>query len=64
MNDINKILDVIYAVKLGLPVIYKDDYGTWWEVGNKHTFDFHHEYVIVFDGDVGNRLEHLNKGRI
>ena len=51
MNDINAILDVLYAVKLGLPVIYKDDYGTWRNVGNKHTFDFHHEYIIVFDGD-------------
>ena len=64
MNDINKILDVLYAVKLGLPVIYKDDYGSWWKVGDKHTFDFHHEYIIVSDGDAENRLEYLNKGRI
>ena len=64
MNDINAILDVLYAVKLGQPVIYKDDYGTWWNVGNKHTFDFHHEYIIVFDGDVEKYLENLNKGRI
>lgn len=63
MNDINKILDVLYAVKLGLPVIYKDDYGTWWKVGNKHTFDFQHEYIIVFDGDVESRLSYLNKRR-
>mgnify|MGYP000951060194 CR=1 FL=1 len=64
MNDINAILNVLYAVKLGLPVIYKDDYGTWRNVGNKHTFDFHHEYIIVFDEDVDKYLENLNKGRI
>lgn len=64
MNNINKILDVLYAVKLGLPVIYKDDYGTWWEVGNKHTFDFHHEYMIVYDEKVESRLSYLNKRRI
>lgn len=61
MNDINKILDVLYAVKLGLSVIYKDDYGTWWEIGNKHTFDFHHEYMIVYSEDVERRLSYLNK---
>ena len=64
MNDINAILNVLYAVKLGLQVIYKDDYGTWWNVGNKHTFDFHHEYIIVFDEDVDKYFENLNKGRI
>ena len=64
MNNINAILDVLYAVKLGLPVIYKDDYCTWWEIDNKHIFNFHHEYIIVFDGDVEKYLENLNKGRI
>lgn len=64
MNDINKILDVLYAVKLGLPVIYKDDYGTWWKIGSKHTFDFHHEYMIVYGEDVESRLSYLNKRRI
>nr|DAW74647.1 MAG TPA: hypothetical protein [Caudoviricetes sp.] len=64
MNNINAILDVLYAVKLGLPVIYKDDYGTWRKVDNKHIFNFHHEYIIVFDEDAEKYLENLNKGRI
>ena len=30
MNDISEILDVLFAFKLGIPVIWKDDYGSWW----------------------------------
>lgn len=45
MSDINEILNVLFAFRLGLPVVWKDYYGSWWEVHRDHTFDFHNEPV-------------------
>ena len=60
MNDINKILDVLFAFKLGIPVIWKDYYGSWWEVRKGHVFDFHYEYRVVHSKDVEKYLKELN----
>ena len=61
MSDINEILNVLFAFRLGLPVVWKDYYGSWWEVHRDHTFDFHNEYRIVYDRDVDTCLNQLNK---
>lgn len=47
MNNISEILDVLFAFKLGVPVIWKDGYNSWWEARKGHIFDFHHEYRVV-----------------
>jgi hypothetical protein len=60
MNYINKMLDVLFAFKLGLPVVWEDDYNSWWEVRNGHVFDFHHEYRVVHSGEVEKYLKELN----
>lgn len=61
MSDINEILNVLFAFRLGLPVVWKDCYGSWWEAHRDHTFDFHNEYRIVYDRDVDTYLKQLNK---
>ena len=62
MSDINEILNVLFAFKLGLPVVWKDYYGSWWEVRRDHIFDFHHEYRVVYnDIDVKDYLKMLNE---
>lgn len=61
MTDIDKILDVLYAFKLGLPVVFKDNYCSWWEVKKDHVFDFHNKYLIVYDGNVEERLKELRR---
>lgn len=61
MSDISEILDVLFAFKLGIPVIWKDDYGSWWEAHKGHVFDFHHEYRVVHSGEVEEYLKEINK---
>lgn len=55
------MIDVLYAFKLGMYVIYKDDYGTWWSVRDTHVFDFHHQYRIIETSDIDNYLDELNR---
>lgn len=49
MSDINEILNVLFAFKLGIPVVWKDDYCSWWEVRKGHisTFTMNIELCIV-----------------
>lgn len=61
MDDISKMIDVLYAFKLGMYVIYKDDYGIWWSVRDTHVFDFHHQYRIIETSDIDNYLDELNR---
>ena len=62
MTDINKILDVLYAFKLGLPIVVQDNYCNWWEVKKDHVFDFHYQYLIVYSDNVEEKLKELNRG--
>lgn len=61
MSDINEILNVLFAFKLGIPVVWKDDYCSWWEVRKGHIFDFHHEYRVVHSQGVEEYLKKINK---
>ena len=61
MSDINEILNVLFAFKLGLPIVWKDYYGSWWEVRHDHIFDFHHEYKVVHSGEVEKYLKEINE---
>ena len=61
MNDINEILNVLFAFRLDLPIVWKDYHGSWWKVHRDHTFDFHNEYRIVYNGEADAYLKQLNK---
>lgn len=60
MSDINEILNVLFAFKLGFSVVWKDDYCSWWEARKGHIFDFHHEYRVVYSREVERCLKELN----
>lgn len=62
MGNIVEMIDVLYAYKLGIPVVCKDSvYCSWYLVCDNHVFDFHNRYVIIYNGDIESRLRELNK---